>query len=359
MGYPFGNDPAKVAAYRRFWAREPVDRPLAGFTLKSWFPMYEFAASRAWLGLDYLGPDMIHPEEFIEDQEKLMKEGEVTEDDVFRGAGPCEAVPWLEAMLGARLRILDESVLALDLDLSWEGLEALTLDQKSPWFQKYLEFIRVLVAASNGRYPISHVPSIVGPSDIVATLRGHSNMILDFYDAPEKLVQLFYRIESLLGEIREAQWSVTPLFQGGYFDATYQLWAPGPLVRMQEDALGLFSPKVYRRLLRPVDREWARRTPYTIMHNHSTSMFVLDDILEVEEITALQVNRDVEGPALERMIPFYRMIQDADRSLMVRGSFTARELDQMLESLTPAGLYLYIIIEDLAEIEPLRQVLNM
>ena len=55
--YPFGNDPAKIERYRRFWAREPVERPLVGFSLKTWFPMYEFAASRAWQGLDHLTPD--------------------------------------------------------------------------------------------------------------------------------------------------------------------------------------------------------------------------------------------------------------------------------------------------------------
>ena len=359
MGYPFGNDPAKIAGYRRFWARESVERPLIGFTLKAWFPMYEFAASRAWLEFDYLTPDMIHPEDFIEDQEKMLGEGEVIEDDILRGAGPCEAVPWLSAMLDAPLRILGESILAPDQNLGWDELEDLTLDHQSPWFQKYLEFIRVLVNASSGRYPVSHVPSLAGPSDIAAVLRGHSNIILDFYDAPQRLMQLFHRLEEILGEIREAHWSITPLFHGGYFDATYQLWAPGPLARMQEDALGLFSPEIYRRLLQPVDREWARRSPYTIMHNHSTSMFVLDALLEVEEITAFQVNRDVSGPSLEVMIPFYRMIQDAGRPLVVRGSFTPTELGQMLEALPPTGLYLYIIVQNLAEIDPLRRVLEM
>ena len=81
--------------------------------------------------------------------------------------------------------------------------------------------------------------------------------------------------------------------------------------------------------------------------------------LEVEEITAFEVNRDVSGPPLEVMIPFYRMIQDAGRPLLVRGSFTPAELGGMLEALTPTGLYLYIMVEDLAEIEPLQRVLGM
>ena len=34
-------------------------------------------------------------------------------------------------------------------------------------------------------------------------------------------------------------------------------------------------------------------------------------------------------------------------------------LDEMLAALTPTGLYLYIMIQDLAEIGPLRGVLGM
>ena len=59
------------------------------------------------------------------------------------------------------------------------------------------------------------------------------------------------------------------------------------------------------------------------------------------------------------MIPFYRMIQEAGRPLLVRGSFTSEELGQMLEALTPTGLYLYIMVESLEEIDPLRRVLGM
>jgi len=358
VDYPFGNDPAKIEGYRRFWAREPAERPLIGFSLKSWFPMYEFAASRAWAEFECLTPDMIHPQDFIEDQERLLREGEVIEDDILRGASPSQAVQWLPPMLGTPLRILGESTLAPDQNLSWEELEDISLDHQNPWYQKCLEFTCVLVDASAGRYPVSHA-TMSGPSDVAAILRGHHNMILDFYDAPDRLTRLFYRVQEIFRQVLEAQWSVTPLFHGGYFDAQYQLWAPGPIVRMQEDATGLFSPELYHTLLQPVDREWARHYPCSFIHLHSTSMFILDAILEVEEIAAFEVNRDVSGPPLEEMIPFYRMIQDAGRPLLVRGSFTPVELGKMLEALTPTGLYLYIMIEDLTEIDPLRQILNV
>ncbi len=56
--YPFGNDPAKIERYRAFWDRSPVARPLVGFSVKSWFPLQEFAASAAWQDTDLLAHEV-------------------------------------------------------------------------------------------------------------------------------------------------------------------------------------------------------------------------------------------------------------------------------------------------------------
>ena len=108
---PFGNDPSKIERYRAFWNREDVERPLVGFSFKSWFPLEEYAASAAWQSVDYLTPDMVDPEAFMDDQERLLREGETVDDDILRGASPSQAVSWLVGMLGNRLRILPGSIL--------------------------------------------------------------------------------------------------------------------------------------------------------------------------------------------------------------------------------------------------------
>ena len=57
--WPFGNDPAKVERYKAFWTRAGVSRPLVGFTLRGWFPLEEYAATRGWPVNSYLTPDMV------------------------------------------------------------------------------------------------------------------------------------------------------------------------------------------------------------------------------------------------------------------------------------------------------------
>jgi hypothetical protein len=355
---PFGNDPAKIERYRAFWSREDVDRPLVGFSFKTWLPMDEYAASRAWQSADYLTPDMVHPEEFLDDQERLLREGEIVDDDVFRGASPSQAVPWMQSMFNFKLRILPSSILGEDRAMSWEELEDIHLDHDHPWVRKYIEFAETLVRRSAGRFPVSH-GTLHGPSDMVAGMRGHNRCILDLVDEPEKASQLLWRCGGIFREITESVWEHIPLFHGGYYDAQYQLWSPGSIIRMQEDATALYSPDLYRRFVQPIDRDLARSFACSFIHLHSTSMFILDAFLEVEEIRCFEVNYDVSGPSLEAMIPYYRMIQRAERPLLIRGSFTPDEARLLMDSLEPRGLYLYIMVSSIEEIETLRPLIGM
>ncbi len=358
--YPFGNDPAKIAGYRAFWARSPVKRPLVGFSIKSWFPLQEFAASAAWQEHDVLTPEMVEPEAFLDDQERLLAEGEVMGDDILRGASPSQAVPWLDGMLGATLRILPGTILGVERRLPWSELADLRLDPANPWYRKYIECIQVLVRRSDGRYPVSH-GTLIGPSDIAALLRGHTQNVIDLVETPAQAARLLARCGEIFCEITEAAWREIPLYHGGYFDAQYQLWAPGPIVRLQEDAAGVLSPRLYKKYLQPVDRACASRFPNAFIHLHTNSMFLYDFFLEVEEIRCFQVNYEPHsgGPDIAGMIPAWRKIQAAGRPLLVRGSFTADELRRLMDALDPAGLYLYIMVESLAEAERLKPAVGM
>lgn len=191
---PFGNDPAKTHKYMAFWNRAEVKRPLVGFSLVGWLPLKEFAACRAWSASQYLTPEMIDPEAFIDDHLRMLREGEILDDDVFRGACPLQvAVPFLPGILGCKMRILPESVLGEEQTVPWEDALQVRLQPDHPWFRKYLELAQVLVEASGGRFPVSHAPDL-GPTDLHAALRGHNQSILDLVDEPEKSAELLWRL---------------------------------------------------------------------------------------------------------------------------------------------------------------------
>ena len=355
MRYPFGNDPAKVENYRRFWNRESVDRPLVGLSLKTWFSILEYSATRQWKPNDFLTPDMVKPEEFLDDQEALLKEGEHMGDDIFRGACPLQGIRWFPAFLGFDLQILGESISAGDKSLSWEEIDQLELNSDTPWFRKYVEFTKVLVERSQGRYPVSH-GTLIAPSDMGAVLRGHTQMAYDLYDDPDRASAMFRKMGRYFCDILDEQRKYIPLYHGGYFDAQYQLWAPEPIIRLQEDNVFLFSPDLFRKLLQHVDREMAIPYPCSFIHLHSTSMYLLDAFLEIEEIRAFQMNIESFNISCKDMIPYFQMVQQADRPLLIRGSLEPDELRLILDSLDPAGLYLYIMVKDYEEADRLKKI---
>ena len=101
--HPFGNDPAKIERYRAFWNRGEVERPQIGFFRVGWFPLSCFSACASWKFHDLITPSMLNPEEWFDDYEGLMKEGEEIADDIPRGACPIQAAfpCFLTAVLGS------------------------------------------------------------------------------------------------------------------------------------------------------------------------------------------------------------------------------------------------------------------
>jgi hypothetical protein len=358
--YPFGNDPAKVERYRAFWNRDAVDRPLVGFSFVGWYPLEYFSACKAWKVNDHITPEMLKPDEWLDDYERLLREGEEVEDDMLRGACPIQvAFPcFIPAVLGCKIRVLPDNVMGEEQRLCWEEALEKRLDRGNPWFEKYLEFAAALVARAEGRYPVSHGAEL-GPTDLHTLLRGHTKSILDLVDEPEKSAELLMHLGRLFVEFFQESWKRLPLYEGGYFDAQYQLWAPGPIIRMQEDATAVFSPKLYRTLVQPVDRMIAGQFACNFIHLHSTSMIMLDAFLEIEELRCFEINIEPFNIPVEGMIKYFRMVQEAGRPLLLRGSFTEDELRLVTDSLDPRGLYLHIMPKGKEEIDAFRPILRM
>lgn len=334
-------------------------RPLAGFTLVGWFPLHEFSARHAWGNADYLTPDMIDVEAFLPDHIRTLREGERIDDDLIRGACPGQvAIPWLPGMLGCPVRILPGSVLGKERNLSLDEALKIELDRDNPWFRKYMEFAEALVRVSGGMFPVSHSAE-VGPTDMHAVLRGHGASLLDLTDEPEQSAELLLRLAGIFRDLTAELWKRVPLFHGGYFDAQYSLWGPRPIVRMQEDATAVYSPRLFRKFVQPADRLLASHFTGSFIHLHSTSMFLLDAFLEVEEIQCYEVNHDALGPPLKAMLPYFRRIQNAGKPLLVRGSFQPDEMRLLMDSLDPRGLFVNVMVKEEREIEALRPLIGM
>ena len=56
---------------------------------------------------------------------------------------------------------------------------------------------------------------------------------------------------------------------------------------------------------------------------------------------------------------YFKMVQDADRPLLPRGSFTEDEIRLVRDSLDPRGLYLHIMPNSQEEVDVMKPILGM
>ncbi len=356
MDAQFGNDPGKIEAYQRFWRRNSASRPLIGFSLKTWFPLDEFSASAAWPVDMVLCPDDVVVEVFLDDQDAQVAAEAGFGDDVFRGGAPARSIFWCCGGLDCGMRVLPGNIVAISQKQPWERSLGKKMDPSHPWTAKYLTYLDALNARAAGRYPIG-IGSLAGPLDYAVAIRGHEQTVVDMLEEPETARRFLDEMTGYFLDLVQAAQARISAFYNGSFDAQYQLWAPGSSVRMQEDAIAVLSPDLYRDFIMPLDRRIASAYEYPFMHLHSSSMIVLDHLLELTEIKCFQVTCDVGGPALEQMLPYYARIQKAGFPLLLCGALSVAECVRLAQTLDTAGLYLNIMLENADAVGECRDAL--
>lgn len=344
-----------------FWSLENVDHPLVGFTLgaglDSWSYWQYNRATQTLFKRSVILPENINVNDFVEDQLKYMEQAEKINDDVIRSAMPLASIPWMEAMLGCSVisagshlkgkEFLDEPAL----------LNFVEITSENPWAKKYIEFVNVYKNKFEGRYPVGQ--SILrGPSDIASAMLGAENATISLLDSPEAMYNLLDYITNQLEYFLKLQLKCLPKFEDGYVIGQYEIWAPEPAIRIQEDFSTLYSPSLYDEYLKPLDFRLAGISEYTLIHLHSSSLFLIDNIMNVEPIRAFQITKDPGVLKLDKMIPPLQKIQQAGKPLIIKGQFDKYDIDLMKQHLKLNGLCIQPVVKNLSEANELLPLLR-
>jgi len=347
----------KIKKYLAFWNNDPVERPIVGFSLGGWFIFQSYSAIQEYRKAERLTPEMLSPERYFNDYDRIVAPFEEIEDDVIHSVAPIPAFPWLEAMLGISTQVGNESVWAREGGFDYRDMGKLDLSKDNPWRKKYLEFISALQDRYGDRYPVGQ-PILRGTSDMVAALRGSQQMIFDLYDYPEEFQHLARACtEFFIGLVKD-QLAITKPFHGGYEVEQFTLWAPGRIVRMQEDASALFSPDLYVKYLQEEDRRIAAAFPYDVLHLHSSSLHLLDRFVDIEPQKCFEINKDQGGWGVPRMLPLFKMVQSRGKKLIIRGKLDQADWEVLREELSPRGLFLQIVIDKPEETKQFKDLFH-
>ncbi|NMB81528.1 MAG: hypothetical protein GYA14_06890 [Ignavibacteria bacterium] len=345
----------------KFWLLEKVNSPLIGFTvgtgLDSWSYWQDNKAAQLLLKLDEISPENITPSDFVEDQIKYLQYTENIEDDIVRSAMPLASIPWMEAITGCKIISTNSSVSALKMFNHISEVEIMPFSSSNLWAKKYFEFFKVYDEIFKGKYPIGQ--SIIrGPSDLLCAILGVENAAVSLIDDPDGAKKILNQITENLESFLIAQSYLLPKFLDGYVIGQYELWAPEPVIRIQEDYSNLFSNEMYNEFLQPLDKRLGEITNYTLIHLHSSSLHLIENFLEVNTIRAFQITKDPNVESVDIMINALRKVQEFNKPLVVMGRFTKEDYSVLKNNLKPDGLCIQPVVKNKDEVSELLALLR-
>jgi hypothetical protein len=345
--------------HRAFWSLEDVERPLVGFTIgagaDAWSYWQYNRAAQELFNRHEITPEDIHPEEFVAGQHRYLAKSAEICDDVCRTAMPLASIPWMEAILGCPVNSSGSHLQAGPILDNPALLKTRPFDMQNKWIRKYFEFIEIYYQAFGEKFPVAQ--SVVrGPSDLACALLGVENATIALLENQESMHRLLGYACGHLEEFLKLHLNRLPKFHDGYVIGQYEIWAPEPVLRIQEDFSVLYSPQLYREFLKPLDEKLAALSNYTLIHLHAPSLFLINIFLEIKFIHAYQVTKDI-GSVLNDMIPALQNIQSAGRPLIIKGQFDMKEIDILKQTLSPRGLCIQPVVRTIDEAQRIFPIL--
>ena len=331
---------ASIGRAKRFWAGDRVERPLLIF-------QYDWVSGPRFM--PYLGkegmlcPQDIAPGKFLAMHERIAAESDAIDDDAVPMAEPLVSVPWMEAYCGCGAMAKGHHIWSKKAGSVAGGIDGLVeRGADAAWLDQYVHYFKKLKEAFGGRLAVTQ-PILRGLADIAGALFGEEQVIFGMFDEPAAMRRLFRHLADASRHFFETHLSLLERFSGGYAVGQYQLWAPEKCLRIQDDAMAVLSPSLYREFILPHTEAMAGLADYSLMHLHLTSGPYVDDICKIAGLRALEYDIDEGAEHVADNIGTFRKIQAAGKNLVIKARLDDHDLES-LRQLDYSGLCVIPVI---------------
>lgn len=255
--------------------------------------------------INKLEPDLVNPDILIKEIENynndklnamLALKGQylvsVGQGDFIPLAMPLQKIPWVEAMLGCPIKMINGQIWNEKYPGNPEWIVQKGIHfESNPWFQLYLEFIELLQNRLHKHFLISATTNLRGASDLVAAIMGVSEACIGWIDNPSFMARLMRVCTDAILTVVEAANKVLIQSNNGY-PCKWGLWSPDKIVCTQADHSTLVSLEIYKQQILPYDLEVIRSRPKSIFHIHNCGLHLAPILIEVPELDAIEVFMD-------------------------------------------------------------------
>lgn len=185
-------------------------------------------------------------------------------------------------------------------------------DGNNYWWRWTKEITRGAVERWGSQVTVAHT-DIGGNLDIIASLRGTQNLLMDLYDAPNEIDRLVAEITPLWLHYYDELYEIIRTSSNGT-TAWTPLWSPGRYYMLQCDFCYMISPAMFERFVLPDLETCCNHLDYGFYHLDGKGQIPhLEMLLGIENLRGIQwVSGDGQPPAHE-WLPLLKQIRDSGK----------------------------------------------
>ena len=319
-----------------FWERELIDRPVVQFSLAKppeervpLPPSGHATPAERWLDAEYQAERWLAA---LSNQEFL--------GDTLPVAYPNLGPEVFAAFYGCPLHFGDYGTSWSEPILhDWERVDEVRLDWESPYMLKLVEMTDALLQVGKGKFIVGMTDWHPG-GDCVAALREPQNLALDMLTHVDQVLALLARLEG--DYVRVYDFFYDKLRAAGQPISTWlSLVAESKFYVPSNDFSIMIGQAMFDQVFLPGIRRECQFLDRSIYHlDGPGALRHLDSLLDLPELDALQWVYGAGNEGYHRWVEVYQRAQGAGKGIEVICQMD--ELDLVMETLDPHGLYLHV-----------------
>lgn len=204
----------------------------------------------------------------------------------------------------------------------WESLLDLDFDEDNVWWRRTVSATERAVEMSGGDFIVG-ITDIGGIADVIASLRGPKNLLVDFHTRPDDVRRLSERFVDIWHACYDSLFNIVGGKNPGS-SAWMGIWSPLKWYPLQCDFAAMLSPKKFDALVLPFLKEQSQRLDHVVYHLDGPGQIsLLDSLLAIPEIRAIQwvpgAGEELQGDhcGSEKWTPIYEKVLRAGKNLVL------------------------------------------
>ena len=253
----------------------------------------------------------------------------------------------LAAYLGSDIGFKEDTVWFKKCLDSWDGVPKLQFDPENKWFKKHLRLAKDCRELAGKDFYVD-MPDLMENIDVLASLRGAQDVLMDLLDEPEKVGERIKEVTDCYYDYYNRFYDVIKDEEGGNAYTVFQIWGPGRTVKLQCDFSAMMAPDDFRTYIQPSLKAQSEKADHVLYHlDGPAAIKHMDALMEIDGIDALQWTSGDAGP--DGTLPDWDVIYDkaiaAGKSIWVKvysGEFEdwIRNVDRIVKKYGSHSLFL-------------------